>query len=58
MLKGTINFEGKTLGDVEDAINEALRVIGEGNRMGMNSNDDGEFSFNITGEDEWVEEKE
>lgn len=52
MLTGTITFTGKTLGDLEMAINEAKRLISDGNTCGANSNEDGEFSFNITGEEE------
>lgn len=52
MLKGTITFEGKTNEDIELAIEEALRVIKNGNSSGFNSNEDGEFSFQILGEEE------
>lgn len=53
MIKGTINFEGKTQGDIELAIEEALRVIKQsGCSSGMDSNDSGEYDFQITGEEE------
>lgn len=56
MLKGTINFEGKTTSDVELAIEEALKRIKSGNTSGFDSNDSGEFNFQISGEEEDIEE--
>lgn len=58
MLKGTINFEGKSYSDIEFAIEEALRVIKNGNRSGMDSNESGEFDFVITGEEEEEESEQ
>ena len=52
MLTGTINFKGKTLTDVELAIKEALKCISNDNTTGMDSNEDGEFDFEIFGEEE------
>lgn len=52
MLKGTISFEGKTQSDVEMAIEEALKRIKSGAYSGFDSNDDGEFDFSISGEEE------
>lgn len=57
MLKCTINAEGKTDFDIQCALEEALRLIKAGNFSGMNSNDDGEFDFQITGEEEVVGEE-
>lgn len=57
MLKGSISFEGKTQADVEMAIEEALRVIKNGNRSGFNENEDGEFSFEISGEEDEDEDE-
>ena len=47
-LLGTITFEGKTYSDVEMAIEEALRRIKEGYSIGADSNEDGEFTFEIS----------
>ena len=52
MLKGTINFEGKTGTDVELAIEEALKRIKAGSRGGSDSNEEGNFEFDISGEEE------
>lgn len=57
MLTGNISFKGKTDSDVEMAIEEALNRIKAGNRSGFDSNDSGEFSFNITGSEEIGEHK-
>lgn len=52
MLKGKIEFEGKTMSDVEFAIEEALGRIRDGNTTGFDRNEDGNFSFDVEGEDE------
>lgn len=53
MLKGTINFRGKTESDLLAAIDEARRLVEDGNTSGWNSNDDGSFTFHIVeGEDD------
>ena len=49
MLTVTITCEGKTLSDIEMAIDEAKKRIAEGNKMGFDSNDDGEFKFFVSG---------
>ena len=57
MLKGTINVEGKSIGDIELALEEALRVIKtSGCHSGMNSNDSGSYNFQITGDEDPSEE--
>ncbi len=58
MLTGSITFEGKTQTDIENAVEEALRLIKNGNYSGTNSNEDGEFSFEVSGEEEREEEQE
>ena len=45
-----ITVSGKTLTDVIYAIEEAKRVIEMENTSGFNSNDDGEYSFDSSGE--------
>jgi hypothetical protein len=45
MILGNITFEGKTLDDVEMAIDEAKRRIMQGNVTGKDENEDGSFSF-------------
>lgn len=54
MLKGKIEFEGKTYSDVEVAIDEAKKKIqqtikskGSGITSGFDGNDDGNYSFEI-----------
>lgn len=58
MLKGSITFEGKTDSDIELAIEEALKRIKNGNTFGFDSNDEGSFTFQITGKEEPIEEEE
>lgn len=41
---------GKKQTDVELAIAESMRLIGNGNLSGFNSNEDGNFSFDSEGE--------
>jgi len=43
----TINLKGKSTQDISDALKEAIRVISLGNTLGRNSNDTGEYSFNV-----------
>lgn len=52
MIVGTIEFTGKTLSDVEDAIREALARICDGNTSGWDHNESGSFSFDVSGEEE------
>jgi hypothetical protein len=58
MLSGAIYFAGKTLDDVAMAIEEALSRINAGNVMGFDRNEDGNFSFELSGEEEDPEETE
>jgi len=46
----TIEVGGASLDDVLMAIDEAKRVIGEGNTSGFNENETGSFSFDSSGE--------
>ncbi len=57
MLNGTINVEGKTISDIELALEEALKRIKAGNTSGFDGNDEGSFEFQISGEEEPDEEK-
>lgn len=41
----TINVSGNTKKDMNDAIDEAVKRIQDGNHSGMDSNDDSSFSF-------------
>lgn len=43
----TLNLEGKTEGDLELALEEALSKIKSGYLTGMDSNDSGAFSFDV-----------
>lgn len=50
MLKVNIEAEGHTVGDLELAIEEVLRLIRERSQSGFNWNVTGSFSFERTGE--------
>lgn len=52
MLTATIEASGKTQGDLEQALEEALKRIRAGNTSGFDSNDDGDFRFDVDGEEE------
>lgn len=52
MLKGKIEFEGKTLSDVLYAIDEARASIERENTTGFDRNEDGNYSFEVDGRDE------
>ena len=52
MLTGIININGNSLRDLELAIDEAKRLISKGMTNGADSNEDGNFDFEITGEEE------
>ena len=50
MKKFTIEASGKTLFDVIYAIEEAKRNIENGYSSGMDSNEDGEYTFESSGD--------
>lgn len=53
MLKGKIEFEGKTVEDVRDAIEEALnRIVGQQMTSGFDRNENGSFTFEVDGTEE------
>lgn len=55
MLSGKIEFKDcKTLGDVELAIEEATGRILNGFTSGMDSNEDGSFTFEVDGDEEEI----
>ena len=56
MLNLSIEIEGKTQGDLELAVGEVLRLIGEGYLGGANENDTGGYRFSVSGEEEEPEE--
>lgn len=45
MIKGKIEFTGKTMSDVRDAVEEALARIDLGNTSGFDRNETGSFDF-------------
>ena len=47
MIKGRIEFEGKTITDVREAIEEALTRINLGNTTGFDHNEDGSLNFDV-----------
>jgi len=48
MLTATIELHGETETDIELALDEVRRLVGEGFTSGHNSNDTGKFTFNIS----------
>ncbi|MCR8994609.1 hypothetical protein [Brevibacillus laterosporus] len=50
MLQVNIELNGKTMSDIEDALEEAKRKISEGFGSGFDSNDSGSYSFQVDGE--------
>ncbi len=51
MLKLEIKITGKTTGDLEIALDEVRRLVGETYLSGANDNDTSSYSFDITGEE-------
>lgn len=58
MLTLTVEIEGKNEGDLELALQEVTRLVGEGYTSGNNSNDTGSFRFTVTGEEEAPDDDE
>jgi hypothetical protein len=52
MLTGKIEFTGKTLADVELAIEWAGKQIADGFTSGFESNDSGAFGFHVVGDED------
>lgn len=52
MLTLKIKCKGRTHNDLELALDEARRRILQGNLCGWDSNDEGDFRFDISGEEE------
>lgn len=50
MLNLVANVEGESLADIEQGLEEVLRLIREEFTSGMNRNDTGSFNFQMTGE--------
>jgi len=50
-----IEISGKTQSDIEIAIQEVLRLVAQGYLSGRNGNDDGDFSFESSGDYEETE---
>lgn len=48
----SITISGRTISDLEYAIDEVKRLVSQGYMSGFDSNDDGEYSFQLTGEEE------
>lgn len=54
MLILNINIDGKTTEDLENALEEILKLVRGSYKCGRNSNEDGHFAFNISGEEEGI----
>ncbi|ALA07305.1 hypothetical protein SECTIM467_181 [Brevibacillus phage SecTim467] len=52
MLQVKIELNGKTMSDIEDALEEAKKKILEGYGSGFDSNDSGSYSFQVDGEED------
>lgn len=52
MLKLTAEITGRTVADLELALQEVQRLVSGDFTSGANSNDTGGFSFNVSGEEE------
>lgn len=50
MLNVTINLEGKTQSDIENALGEVTRLLREGYTSGHNSNNTSAYHFDVEGE--------
>ena len=57
MLTGTIWFEGSNLEECMLAIDEANKRISAGNSQGFDQNNESAFSFEIFGEEYFVDQK-
>ena len=49
-LRLKTDIQGNSESDLVDALRELIRLIDNGFTSGFNSNDDGKFSFDISGE--------
>jgi hypothetical protein len=58
MFTLSIEIEGKTVGDLVMAIDEAKKAVEQGYQSGSNENDTGSYSFTRSGEDEEDSEEE
>ena len=52
MLELNVAINGKTLTDLEMALDEVKRAVCQGYLTGANRNDDGNYSFTVAGEEE------
>lgn len=51
MLTLSMNIQGHTADDLQNAVTEVTRLIGEGFTSGASRNDTGRFSFIVAGEE-------
>lgn len=58
MLKLTVTIEGHTQEDIEIALEEVQRLVGQGYLSKHDSNDDSKFTFDVEGEEDLDEEDE
>lgn len=56
MLELKIVMSGKTSSDLELALDIIRRQLGEGYLGGTDSNDSGRYSYDVTGDDEELDE--
>jgi hypothetical protein len=52
VLDLTVQVTGRTAGDIEAALHEVLRSVENGNISGADRNEDGDYTFEISGVDE------
>ena len=52
MLRVAITLEGRTIEDIDKALDEARRQVLNGDRSGSNASESGAFKFQVTGQEE------
>jgi len=57
MIKLIIEVEAKDLNGIENSVKEALKWIEKGYNSGRDINDDESYSFQVTGEEEPIDEQ-
>ena len=58
MKRLKVAIKGKTDGDVQVALEEVLKKVKEGYVSGADSNDDGQYRFDVTGQESPTKESD
>jgi len=51
MLRVALTLEGRTIDDIDKALDEARRQILNGDRTGADASEDGAYKFQVTGQE-------